>query len=101
MRGRAVPTMVWSSAARKSASATPTVARMRALRVISADIRGLLGDGFDRVMQVGKGGSQAGALVGRQTHEHVRDAMLHVIAVSVELVATARRQLHEHDATIV
>src|SRR6266566_4169307 len=54
MRGRAVPTMVWSSAARNNASATPTVARMRALRVISAGISGLLGHGFDRVVEIGQ-----------------------------------------------
>src|SRR2546430_17424546 len=64
MRGRAVPTMVWSSAARNSASATPTVARMRALRVISAGIGGLLGHGFDRVVEIRQRHAQARALLG-------------------------------------
>src|SRR5256885_16570516 len=70
MRGRAVPTMVWSSAARNNASATPIVARMRALRVISAGISALLGYGFDRVVEIRQCDAQTRALVGGEAREH-------------------------------
>src|SRR2546426_12772053 len=83
MRGRAVPTMVWSSAARKSASATPTVARIRALRVISAGIGGLLGHGIDRFIQVRQGGAQTCALVGGGAGEEGGHAPLPYPAVLV------------------
>src|SRR2546429_5729334 len=86
MRGRAVPTMVRSSAARKSASPTPTVARIRALRVISPDIGLLLGHCFERVLHVGERGAKASALFGGEAREHSRDTHLHVVAIAVELL---------------
>src|SRR5438034_1388776 len=100
MRGSAVPTMVWSSAARNSASATPTVARMRALRVISAGIGSLLGHGFDRVVEVRKGGAQADALLRGEVREHTGHTPLHDLAVLVELAAPRGGQLDEHDPPI-
>src|SRR3989442_14104929 len=100
MRGRAVPTMVWSSAARKSASATPTVARIRALRVISAGIGGLLGHGIDRFIQVRQGGTQTCALVGGDASEEGGHAPLHDLALLVQLTAAPSGQLDEHDPPI-
>src|SRR2546427_13127537 len=96
MRGRAVPTMVWSSAARNSASATPTVARMRALRVISAGIGGLLGHGFDRVAEIRQRHAQARALLGGGPPEHAGYAPLHDLAVLVQLPAPPTRPPAEH-----
>src|SRR5438309_1071014 len=101
MRGKAVPTIVWSSAARNRASATPTVARIRALRVISPDIGVLLRRGFDRVEHVCKRSAQPRALLRRQLREHASDALLHVLAVPVELPPSFGSELDEHDATVV
>src|SRR5438132_4448495 len=100
MRGRAVPTMVWSSAARKSASATPTVARIRALRVISAGIGGLLAHGIDRFIQIRERGAQTCALVGGDACEQGGHAPLHDLAVLVELAASLSGQLDEHHPPI-
>src|SRR5438132_7608768 len=100
MRGRAVPTMVWSSAARNNASATPIVARMRALRVISAGISGLLGHGFDRVVEIRQRHAQACALLGGEPREHAGYAPLHDLAVLVQLAAPLTGQLDEHDTPI-
>src|SRR5438094_9307736 len=99
MRGKAVPTIVWSSAARNRASATPTVARIRALRVISPDIGVLLRRGFDRVEHVCKRSAQPRALLGRQLREHASDALLHVLAVPVELPPSFGSELDQHDAS--
>src|SRR2546430_14047482 len=101
MRGRAVPTMVWSSAARKSASPTPTVARIRALRVISPDIGLLPGHCFERVLHVGQRGAKASALFGGEAREHSRDTHLHVGAIAIGLLPAASRQLHEGDAPVL
>src|SRR5882762_11320243 len=87
MRGRAVPTMVWSSAARNRASATPTVARTRAFRVISAGICSLLGHRFDRVVEIRQCDAQARTLVGGESREHAGYTPLHDLAVFVELAA--------------
>src|SRR5437879_3687280 len=100
MRGRAVPTMVWSSAARNNASATPTVARMRALRVISAGIRGLLCQGFYRVVEVRQRHAQTRALVGGEPRENVGYTPFHDLAVPVELAASLRGELDEHDTPV-
>src|SRR2546422_773865 len=62
MRGSAVPTMVWSRAARNSASPTPTVASVRAVRVMSPGTCRLLAERFDRVLEIGKGRAQTRAL---------------------------------------
>src|SRR6266550_6154595 len=101
MRGRAVPTMVWSSAARKSASPTPTVARIRALRVISPDIGLLLGHCFERVLHVGERGAKARALLGWEAREHSRDTQLHVVAIAIELLPATSGQLDEDDAPVM
>src|ERR1700716_2449567 len=68
MRGRAVPTIVWSSAARKSASMMPTVTRTSRRPWISPDIACLLLRGWRRedVAQNGDRGAQARSLVDRQ-----------------------------------
>src|SRR2546428_12024640 len=100
MRGRAVPTMVWSSAARKSASATPTVAKMRALRDMSAGICSLLGHDVDRLIQVRQRGAQTCALVGGDPAEKSSHAPLHDFAMLVELAAGLSGQLDEHDPPI-
>src|SRR2546422_11361940 len=95
MRGRAVPTMVWSSAARNSASATPIVARMRALRVIPAGIGGLLGHGFDRVVEIRQRHAQACALLGGGAPEHAGHAPPHDLAVLFQPAAAPARQRRE------
>src|SRR4030081_1229731 len=100
MRGSAVPTIVWSSAARNSASATPTVARIRALRVISAGICSLLGDGFDRVVEIRQCDAQARTRVGGESREHAGYTPLHDLVVFVELAAPLCGELDEHDAPI-
>src|SRR5437899_12022675 len=68
--------MVWSSAARKSASATPTVAKMRALRDMSAGICSLLGHDVDRLIQVRQRGAQTCALVGGDPAEKSSHAQI-------------------------
>src|SRR2546427_9783577 len=95
MRGRAVPTMVWSSAARNSASATPTVARMRALRVISAGIGGLLGHGFDRVVEIRQRPAQARALLGGEARRPTGIAPPPDTALPAQPAAPLAGQLHE------
>src|SRR5438445_10389917 len=100
MRGRAVPTMVWSSAARNNASATPIVARMRALRVISAGISGLLGYGFDRVVEIRQCDAQTRALVGGEPREHHGYTPLHDLCVFVELAVPWYSHIDEHDTPI-
>src|SRR2546430_14458344 len=92
--------MVWSSAARKSASATPTVARIRAFRVISAGIGGLLGHGIDRLIEIRQRGAQTYSLVSGDACEQGGHAPLHDLAVLVELAASLSGQLDEHDPPI-
>src|SRR3982074_2035050 len=100
MRGRAVPTMVWSSAARNSASATPTVARIRAFRVISAGICTLLGHRFDRVVEIRQCDAQARTLVGGESREHAGYAPLHDVVVFFELAASLCGEVDEQHAPI-
>src|SRR2546423_14944818 len=66
MRGSAVPTMVWSSAARKSASMIPTVTRTSRRPCSSPDNSGLLlrGWGDEDVVEVRDRGAHAGLLLG-------------------------------------
>src|SRR5712691_3211610 len=92
--------MVWSSAARKSASATPTVARMRALRDMSAGIGSLLGHCFDGAMEVRERRAQTRALVGGYFREEAGHGPLHDLAVLVELAASLSGELDENDPPI-
>src|ERR1700694_3738675 len=100
MRGSAVPTIVWSRAAKKRASPTPMVARMRAFRVISPGIGGLLVDGIDRFVEVRQSGTQTCALLRGNPCEERGHAALHDLAVLVELTASLRGELYEHDPSI-
>src|SRR2546430_17638191 len=92
--------MVWSSAARNSASATPTVARIRALRVISAGIGGLLGHVFDRAVEVRQRHAKPCALVGGNPREQAGHGPLHRLAVLVELAGALRGELDGPDPTV-
>src|ERR1700694_1198477 len=100
MRGSAVPTIVWSRAAKKRASPTPMVARMRAFRVISPGIGDLLVDGIDRFVEVRQSGTQTCALLHGNAREERGYAALHDLAVLVELAAPLRGELHEDDPPI-
>src|SRR3982751_9616 len=100
MRGSAVPTIVWSRAARKSASATPIVASTRARPVISADTGILLGHCFEGFVQVAQGRVQPCALLGWNLREHQRNALLHELAITVELSPAAAGQLNEDHAAV-
>src|SRR5438105_10415445 len=97
MRGSAVPTIVWSRAARKRARPTPTVARIRALRVSSAGIDSLLGRGFDRVIHVRQRSAQTCAFLGGEPRDHAGYAALHDLAGFVELARPLTGQLDPHD----
>src|SRR2546429_9101209 len=101
MRGRAVPTMVRSSAARKSASPTPTVARIRALRVISPDIGLLPGHCFERVLHVGQRGAKASALFGGEAREHSRRTHLPRGSTATDVLPAPSSQLAEDDAPVM
>src|SRR5712691_7116884 len=100
MRGSAVPTMVWSRAARKSASPTPTVASVRAVRVMSAATCRLLAKGFDRVLEIGKGRAQARALLGRKLRQQLGDTFGHEVMHALELAASPGGQLDDDYAPI-
>src|SRR5207245_6710695 len=100
MRGSAVPTMVWSRAARNSASPTPTVASVRAVRVMSAGTCRLLAKRFHRVLEIGKGRAQARALLGRKLRQQLGDTLGHEVMHPLELAASARGQLDDDHAPI-
>src|SRR2546430_17711658 len=92
--------MVWSSAARNSASATPTVARIRALRVISAGIGGLLGHLFDRAVEVRERHAKRCALVGGNPRRQARHRPLHPLPVAVCLPAPPPGKPDQHHPTL-
>src|SRR5438477_3842191 len=87
MRGSAVPTIVWSSAARKSASMTPTVTRTSRRPWISPDNSSLLlrGWGDEDVVDIGDGGAQARLLLGREPFEDPGQRGGHEVAHALEL----------------
>src|SRR6185503_18186220 len=104
MRGSAVPTMVWSSAARNIASAMPRVARIRALRVISPGTGCLLllricrGDGLPQVVERG---ADACALRRGQGREALAKCDRGGMLETLEVATAFRRQCDSHGAAVI
>src|SRR5437667_104865 len=78
MRGSAVPTMVWSRAARNRPSAIPMVTKtVRRRPSVSTDMRSLLVGGLrERLLKVGqRGGETADRRQGRQDQQGDTDVV--------------------------
>src|SRR4051812_29257162 len=103
MRGSAVPTIVWSSAARKSASPTPTVAKILLFRVISTDTGCLLWvciDARNRLTDVAERCADPLALRLGQAGEDVGDGDRRRMLEALQVPATLGRQRHAHGAAV-
>src|SRR5213594_530648 len=85
---------------RGSAVPTPTVASVRAVRVMSAGTRRLLTEGCDRLLEIGKGRAQARALLGRKLREQLGYAPGHEVMDALELAASPGGQLDDDHTPI-
>src|SRR5438045_498820 len=102
MRGSAVPTMVWSSAARKSASMIPTVTRTSRRPCSSPDNSGLLlrGWGDEDVVEVRDRGAHAGLLLGGEAVEALGELGRHEVTDPLELGLALVGELDDDRAPI-
>src|SRR6266851_8010701 len=102
MRGSAVPTIVWSRAARNSASMMPTVTKTRRRPWISPDMACLLLRGWGRedVAQIGDRPAHPCALLRRQAIEEPNDVVGGRRDDAIDLGLAGRADRDEHRPAI-
>src|SRR5207244_10984497 len=101
MRGSAVPTMVWSRAARNRPSAIPMVTKtVRRRPSVSTDMRSLLVGGLrERLLKVGQRGGETVPLLGGEGRQDLGDELGHVLADALDLEPATRGHFADHDVT--
>src|SRR2546430_16831318 len=102
MRGSAVPTMVWSRAARNRPSAIPMVTKtVRRRPSVSTDMRSLLVGGLrERLLKVGQRGGETVPLLGGEGRQDLGDGLGHVLADALDLTPAARGHFDDHHAPV-
>src|SRR3989442_15741865 len=102
MRGSAVPTMVWSRAARNRPSAIPIVTKtVRRRPSVSTDMRRLLvGRLRERPLKVAQRSGETVPLLGGEGRDDLRDRPGHELADALDLAPAARGHLDDHHAPV-